>query len=699
MFLVSFLFLFLELVVIRWLSAEVPIFAYFKNFPLLAAFLGLGLGCALADYRRDLVILAPFAFSLLFIIIIFAEQLELHQIVFPEKYIFAWGRTSESWSPGEVWRSIHHLAVIFSVFLLVMFSFACLGQRLGKLIRTGEALVAYSVDIAGSLTGIVLFSILSFLQLPPFVWLSTGYLILFILIRKSFRFLRIPTLICFLIVILLASLIASERPLLWSPYYRIEISNFMVKKADRYIPAGKLISVNRDMHQTLYDLSDEMAEVLPDFVNSRRLEYYLPYIISRNYDSVLIVGAGAGNDAAAAVKYKARVIDAVEIDPVIADLGKSLHPDKPNLAPNVNLIIDDARSYFKKAKKKYDLIVFSILDSHTALSSLSSLRLDNFVYTTESIKEVYSLLKPKGLVVLSFHEWGHEWIGERLFRVCQEAIGKDIIAAKYRGRIYIIFGKNTNYDLINQRLASLRLERPTEVYSESKIKVTTDDWPFLYAHPNGQPVVYYFALLLIAIIALVLVRVVSKPDSSETQVKFKMDWQMFFLGVSFLLLETTSLTRTALLLGSTWLVNAFVFAGILIMILLANLLVLRFRINKLLISYIFLWGSLVFVYLFPLDVLNLLSFGARGVLGSMIVALPLLFAGIVFAISFAQVRDASFALGSNLLGAVLGGILEALSLSVGIKNLLLLALVSYILSYLFIKLKRPLLDKTDFVES
>jgi hypothetical protein len=44
--LASLLGLFLELMLIRWVSSEIRTFAYFKNFVLMACFLGFGLGCS-----------------------------------------------------------------------------------------------------------------------------------------------------------------------------------------------------------------------------------------------------------------------------------------------------------------------------------------------------------------------------------------------------------------------------------------------------------------------------------------------------------------------------------------------------------------------------------------------------------------------------------------------------------------------------
>src|SRR6266403_2022413 len=54
--LISLFGLFLELLMIRWISSEIPIFAYFKNFVLIACYLGFGLGCYLS--RRAINMMA-----------------------------------------------------------------------------------------------------------------------------------------------------------------------------------------------------------------------------------------------------------------------------------------------------------------------------------------------------------------------------------------------------------------------------------------------------------------------------------------------------------------------------------------------------------------------------------------------------------------------------------------------------------------
>lgn len=70
---------------------------------------------------------------------------------------------------------------------------------------------------------------------------------------------------------------------------------------------------------------------------------------------MLIVGAGTGNDVAGALRMGAKRVDAVEIDPMLVDLGRKSHPEKPYTNPRVSVHIDDARSFLKKTGKKYDL--------------------------------------------------------------------------------------------------------------------------------------------------------------------------------------------------------------------------------------------------------------------------------------------------------------------------------------------------------
>ena len=114
------------------------------------------------------------------------------------------------------------------------------------------------------------------------------------------------------------------------------------------------------------------------------------------------MGSGSGNDVATALRMGAAHVDAIEIDPAIAFLGTKYHPERPYDDPRVNFSINDARNFFRTADQQYDLIVYGVLDSHTALSHASNLRVDSYVYTREGIAEAFRLLKPDGVLSISF---------------------------------------------------------------------------------------------------------------------------------------------------------------------------------------------------------------------------------------------------------------------------------------------------------
>ena len=162
----------------------------------------------------------------------------------------------------------------------------------------------------------------------------------------------------------------------------------------------------------------------------------------------------------------------------------------------------------------------------------------------------------------------------------------------------------------------------------------------------------------------------------------RLDGHMFFLGAAFLLIEVTAISKLMLLFGSTWVVNVFVISAVLVMILLANLLVLKRPPATLLPAYGLLLVSLLLAYLVPVDRLFIGGYLLKGVLAGLLYSLPVFFAGIIFATAFAGSRSAASALGSNLIGGVLGGLAECVSYLTGIRFLTILAMLFYLAAFL-----------------
>ena len=157
---------------------------------------------------------------------------------------------------------------------------------------------------------------------------------------------------------------------------------------------------------------------------------------------------------------------------------------------------------------------------------------------------------------------------------------------------------------------------------------------------------------------------------------------LFLMGAGFLLIETRGVTSLSLLFGSTWVVNSAVFSGVLVMALVANEAVCRFRPTRLRIWFAGLLASVVLLWAIPPSMLTGLGVVTRGALGGMINGLPVAFAGVIVSILLARSRNAAASLGSNLLGSVVGGCLEYLSMVTGLRGLALLALALYLAALL-----------------
>ncbi|MBA4395011.1 MAG: hypothetical protein C0407_15770, partial [Desulfobacca sp.] len=486
--------------------------------------------------------------------------------------------------------------------------------------------------------------------------------------------------------LLIIGLSGSPSLTLWSPYQKLDVSpnQFMG------LQNGFIVNVNNVGYMTLLDLSDGFLKKIPglDPAPIRKFnQYELPYAFAERRDSVLIVGAGGGNDAAGALRKGAKAIDAVEIDPGIILLGQALHPEQPYQQDRVKVHIDDARSFMKKTPKKYDVIAFGLLDSHTIASNYNNTRLDHYVYTEESFQEARKLLKEDGILSVTFATQT-EWIGNRIYNLIKKNFGEVpyVFAVQIPGKNYVWGG---TMFLTGKNLESLkkRVESDSELKAfvsnnripfSGPVRLTTDDWPYLYIEKAAIPRMILLIMGLLLILFLLAGKLLFTAESG------KMNLHFFFLGCAFLLLEFQNVSKAALLFGSTWIVNSYIISSILILILLANWVVSHFKVRKRLPFYGLLGMAVLLQVFIPLDIFNDFGFWSKTVLASLFLNLPIFFAGIIFILSFRDAPLKDRALGSNLIGAAFGGLLESLSFIFGIKALLLLVLVLYGLSYLFL---------------
>ena len=681
LFLISALCLFTELLVIRWLSVEMRVFAYFKNVPLISCFLGLGLGVAMAGRKGSLRLSSfPAWFALFSLVVAFlGPRLVFLNPAGADDFIWGIGRAN---SAGTYLIALFFFIGIFIlIFVWNTRLFMVLGQMLGERLNLFRPLTGYSIDIAGSLVGIWLFTIVSYFWTPPLIWFGIAFIIFLFFLRFNRRLfiamLAVSAAFCAFLV-----LRPEPHQVFWSPYYKIDLKPLFQRSVStgQSVFAGYGLDVNSDNHQRAQNFSEEFVRTHYDKVPVGKTIFELPFRIRAAQD-VLIVGAGTGSDAAAALRVVPNAnIDAVEIDPLILQLGKDYHPEKPYDSERVRLFNDDARSYFKKTGKKYDLVVFGILDSHTQFSSFSNLRLDNYVYTQESLGDAKALLKPGGLVVITFGgDANQHWIGKRFYRMLGSVFGRAPVLID-AGKMVLVTGEDLDADELarNPYWADLMKHNRIVYENAEDIPPSTDDWPFLYMRERKVPKAYLWMIAaLLAVSVAFTKRYVKELRTLRAH--------FFLLGTAFLLLETKAITELALVFGTTWLVNSMVFSGIMILILLGNFTVQRFPRKRLEGTYTLLAASLLFSYAFPLSVLTGLPFPAEAALALLITLLPVYFAAIIFATSFARTLNIPQAFGSNLLGAVFGGFMEYASLATGTKMLSLIALATYAASYLALR--------------
>lgn len=683
LFALSLVSLYFELAIIRWLSSEIRIFAYFKNVPLMACLFGLGLGCALC-HKKDFSRWFPLSLLVLTIIISCAAPLHLVHVSFVnplEHYLIGLAPEAANISSpmGRLMFFLPGLFVLISVFYLVVFNFACLGQRIGLMFNEMPPLVSYSVNVLASLLGVLLFTSISFMSLPPPVWMLIGTAIAVYYFRNRMQ------LLCWALTLGIAFLTMSPD-VRWSPYYRISIQKSVIPGDKDYPPFnyGYEINVNYDTIEGAYDNRPDVLGKISPAQRKITADYYdTPYLVLKDKPrDILVLAAGTGNDVAAALRHGAKDLDAIEIDPSIADIGRKMHPESPYSHDNVHLIVDDARAYLRRTNKKYDLVVFAYLDSHTAFSSMSALRLDNYVYTTECFRDAMHVLKPEGDISCTFYymTW---WQLARVYRCLELASGQTPVGAfspKGNGPTLFV-GPGVDKLVHESGLKPFSLDKSTKEWNITRdewagVSPATDDWPFLFLRNRSLTWSYSMGLILTLACGWMVIRKQFGGMSFDY-----LDRAMFFLGAAFMLIETKTVTQMGLLLGTTWLVNSVVVGCILLLILGANLLQIKCKFSNLKLLYGLLFVTLLLNYFVPLSVVADLPQVSRVAAGVALLTAPLFFAAMIFAISFARVKDSSKALGMNLFGTLVGGILEYLSMVTGINALSLLSLALYICAF------------------
>jgi SAM-dependent methyltransferase len=666
--LVTMLSLLLELVMIRWLASMFPVYSFYKNFTMLACFLGLGAGYAVAERQ-------PCAPALVLpMLAVFVGVITLLRYDTDSAYlIFSIG-----------WLSTFDLPVYFLLgasFIICACICYPVGQLCGKLLHSSNSLNAYGLNLMGSILGVVALFVMSLYWLPPVIWFAVvgGIMLLCVLARDEFLPGGIAS-FCVLLAIL-AWPVQPETQRIYSPYQLLE----RTAKSDGLMQ----ILSGGSYYQKVYNFAEDRRGHESDADRFVRAYYEFPYNFKKAPERVAIVGAGSGNDAATALRMGAAHVDAIEIDPAIAFLGTKYHPERPYDDPRVTLSINDARNFFRTADQQYDLIIYGVLDSHTALSHASNLRVDSYVYTREGIAEAYRLLKPDGVLSISF-TLVNDALGFKLSNIFRglPGAGKPLaVRVLYDSAQTTAFIVKKGQDVTMpdaNAFASMGFTDVSGYFSQPypDSAVPTDDWPFFYMVERAYPVTYMIALGMILLLSYIFVRkTIGFSDPIDRGYL-----PFFFLGAGFMLVETKAITELGLHLGGTWFVIAAAIMLVLVMAYLANLLVTRTPFKLTGYAYLGLFASLLVGYGLATSHGQWISGPplVQLLLSCLVLTIPLFFAGIIFSSLIGEANvNISTAFAYNLMGALFGGVMEYNSMYFGFAFLYLLALAFYSLAWAF----------------
>lgn len=658
LFFLGFLTLFLELVFIRFLAGNIWNLGYFPNLILVSVFIGMGIGFVghgFLDERRSakvFVIAAWVVTALLGFVALFRPRVP----GFSEDESQFSGELFFTKAPAA--RETELLPFVIC-FLGVILVFLCISQRTAKVFRLFPPLRAYTLDISGSICGILAFMAISWLQLPAWSWFALASL----LFLGAMGVERPASRWAVVVPLCAAAAIAwsLDRPWLhssrqgefhhvrWSPYQKVEHVGL--------VGAMQFIMVNRIGHQTIFtkEMLSQSFYTAPH--RDRESKSDLP-----PYRRVLIIGSGSGNDTAVALLHGAEKVNSVEIEPVIAEIGKKFHPLHPYDDPRVELTIDDGRAFLTRSRDKFDLIVFALTDSVVKVSPMAQLRLENFLFTEESLRRAYALLAEQGDLVL-YNAYRRPWLVQRLKALMVRATGKFPRTIFTDGEVSVLSVRRSAD-------GGPVTDPPPELVTP------TDDWPFLYLQERSIPVLYRQVLggfLALLLLALVVVHRIPQRGIAAVGARAVLWTKLAFLlmGVAFLLLETKSVIQFSLLFGTTWINNSLVFLGILTLVLLANWIAPRIPVRgSLAATFALLILSCLIPLFFPLSAL--LEIGnplARFALASLLTFSPIFFANILFSLAFRHQEFPEHLFGWNLFGATLGGAVEYSSMALGYSAL------------------------------
>jgi hypothetical protein len=662
--LLSFLAVGLALALVRQIPAEVQVASAMGDLVPMASLFGLGLGLVLQG-RRSLSWLFPAGLALVFAFVFLNRGVLVDEV--PEGVLFL--LRDQALPVPHLRPPLPPVAAAATLFTCVVPAFVAVGQALARALDGPPRLVALGRVLVGALAAAALHGPGARLGLPPWV-VVCGLAGLAALVLARGRWQR-----GVLLATGLAFLLFGRSPLpgQWSPYALVQ---------HLATPSGGVIFADATFQDVVLDAAG-------DIENSRRSEalararWRRPHelfreVHGRGPESVLILGSGAGNDVAAALDQGVLRVVAVEIDPVILEVGRRLHGSSPHSDPRVEQVLDDPRHFLRTCRETFDLVVFGTLNRRAAPTGEPLLPRRSFGYTREAFEDARRRLVEGGLLAVHGPAGGTEVLS----RV------HEALRSVFDGRSRVI-DEGNRAPLGATLVASGDLDPPEgdpgTVVGPTGGALPTDEWPYLGGRPYRVEPVHLRLLGVVAVLVLGVLLVLHRvrPVSG-----LHVDYLLLGLGLA--VLGSVASARVALVFGRTWLAGTTALSAALALLLLANSLVLRRRAPSLSLAWTGLLGLVLLDYLVPASLVSSAVSPSQTAVVGLLLGATVLCAGLCFSLLYGGEATGGPPLGVALVGAMAGGLLGHVSVVTGMRSAWLLALAVLALAGLAARLvQRP----------
>ncbi len=548
----SFTLTLLLLSLIRLMPGVISTAGVVQNLLLVSFLLGAGLGCAhrQADLKvRDHLLSMPFR------LLIFTVLFQLIHIFGPKLTPFHWIERVWTGEAGHIPVNI----IIALLFLAHAWAWLPGGRTLGAMLGRRRPGPGCAYLLAGAALGICCHAALCGLMVSPLAGTGLAAAVYLFSARMEGLPQKGMAAIVILWVAMISSAYFSQRGATWSPYYKVSASKdtgmldlaglppaarntlgFMNIEANNI---DACFTVNLDPVVVSYLAKDH--PLLGARLGELSGFIMLPYK-SSGARRVLILGPGAGNHAAAALRAGASLVRAVAADPAIADLERKLHPERPFHDPRVKLVKGDPLAFADSSKRRFDLIVIPGLASYTQLSLLSFIRPDSLFYTRDGLQQTARLLSHNGTMAIYFP-----------CRDCPESRRTfSMLKSIFRGQtrvweLVLLAERAFTVIVAGEGSSFIRPENPSaKDVTRSYLKkepglIPTFDRPFIYLYDFKSGAVYFLVISILPVISLILWLAAGRKRAS-------LHARFFALGAAGLFLSVTLTMELALATGSTW---------------------------------------------------------------------------------------------------------------------------------------------------